>query len=290
MDKYIVYSNDLKSNKNNINPELAIWDNNSTKALYKNLSYNTIQYRIDECKKNNYSYLDLSDMGLKEIILTPDQIGQLIGIKYLFVNNNSLTSIDVSMFKSLEVLDVSNNIITILDNLPPNLIELCCTHNQITQIAPHDKLVRLDCSFNKLVNLSQYKNLQILKCTHNQIDKIIGYGSMTTLYCGNNPINEIHGLKLLHTLNCSNTDIINIDSLTKIKILICSKSKITNLNNDLPLEYLEIINTPINKLEYYPKLKDFVYDSNNNISLSSKYKIKNYYKQQTNRIVEFVVI
>ena len=68
------------------------------------------------------------------------------------------------------------------------------------------------------------------------------------------------------------------------------RSKLSEIDNNMPLEYLEISCSNINTIEYYPKLKDFIYNVNNKIMLSNMYKINKYYKQKDNRIIEFLII
>lgn len=290
MKKYKVYENDLKFKElREINPDDVEWNNINIKKNYNNINCDNIEYRILECKNNNDTYLDLSNMNLTKLIVEDKYINELVNVKYLFLNNNKLDKIDLSLFKYLEVLDISYNNLTEIINLPLTLRELCCNNNNLTFIESHNNLVRLECSNNKLIELNNYPNLELLKCENNRLINISSYPVLKKLYCMSNPLISIKENHLLEILNCSMTDITELINFSNLKELICTNSKLHTINKTNPLQYLEISHSAITKLDYFPKLKDFIYANTTDLLISPKYKIKNYTKLKGHVIIVFEI-
>ena len=63
--KYIVYENDLKyKQKRNLDKSKIIWYDDNLNYLYSNVDLDTFEYRLAESKKNEYMYLDITNMDL----------------------------------------------------------------------------------------------------------------------------------------------------------------------------------------------------------------------------------
>jgi len=110
-----------------------------------------IQKRFAYAHLNNY--LDLSNLELFDLPKIPDE---LYNIKYLFINDNKLTNIDLKPFADLQVIDVSNNPIRTIDIIPDNLEELVCNCCELEHIIFHKNLKKLHCSSNLLENIEEY--------------------------------------------------------------------------------------------------------------------------------------
>ena len=84
----------------------------------------------------------------------------------LDLNNFGLMHIPNSIIKlkKLEFLNLNNNKLTYLPNLPKSLRLLYCDHNKIKGI-PASNIEELHCSYNNLLYLSNdMPNLEILEC------------------------------------------------------------------------------------------------------------------------------
>jgi len=281
-DKYIVYDNDLKYKMSRkIDPSRALWDTEDYKR-----DHDSLEYRMSECKKNNYLYLDLSNMGLKNI---PNLDDKYKNIKYLFINNNKLSSCeDIMHFKLLEVLDVSHNRLTHIEMLPNTLHELVCCDNEIIDIVGHKNLLRLDCSNNKINMFHSYDNLKLLICDNNKVEKLQQYNKLAKLICNNNPLHTLGNQPSVNYLDCSNTLLKELgDEYDNLKTLICNNTNIRVLPNKLNIIILEIVNTKINQLEYYKTLKNFVFNNTDGLNIDTKYNVTTCRKQHNIFHVEF---
>jgi len=210
------------------------------------------------------NYLDLSDCNLATIPEIPSYAHSII---YLFLYNNNLTSFTTSpaidTFVHLVAIDISNNIITIVTNLPPNLIELTCNNCKITSICDHAKLERLDCSHNALTEISpRYPKLSYLNCSYTAIAEIPSYDTLIELMCHDN------------------TNLQHIGNYPKIKKADISDTNIQSISpHTYPnIEFAQFINSPITHLPYMPSLTNIVISDNNNISLDERYRIHKYIK------------
>jgi Leucine-rich repeat (LRR) protein len=275
--KYTVYKNDLKFRKHrNIVKKLAIFENDDTKDHYE-INMDTINYRIEESKNNDYTCLDLSNLELTYI---PDfkhdkNYDKLKNIKYLFINNNKIGKIsdNINQFPNLEVLDISSNNLLSIDIMPLKLLELTCHNNKLTEICSSNTLTKLDCSFNEILKLNNYNNLFDLLCNNNKLININTFSKINRIICKNNPIINISSQPLVTYLDCSATNLTKINNMANIKHFLCNETNISDVSNLLSVETLEIINSKVEKLHFLPKLKQILYINTQNILINSKYKI-----------------
>lgn len=273
--KYIVYENDLKFQKfRNLDPEKIIWSIEDLEKKYYNENLDTPEYRYKECiEKNNQGYLDLSHLNLKKIPQVPKQIS--ITIKYLFLNNNELEDLNgIEQFVNLEVLDVSNNNLIYINNIPNTLLELTCRFNKINKLPILSKLKILDCTSNKITRLEYYPNIEILICQDNEIKNIPEYPFLKKLICRNNKLEIINSYEYLEYLDCSFNNIVKINKCSILKDLLCRNNKLNSIPEELfELKYLDIHDNYLNILEFYPKLKELYCNVDGIKKLSSKYKV-----------------
>lgn len=295
-EKYIVYKNDLKFKKfRNIDPDKAIFDSDDVEYKNNNVDCDTLVYRLEDCKKNNYSLLDLSYLNL---ITIPDirkfnDYDKLKNIKMLFLHDNSLKSLgnELNYFENLEILDVSSNNLTNIEYLPLTLIELACHNNNLTNIISHNLLKRLDCSSNNLESLNNFDLLEQLVCDKNQLKTLNSFQNMTRLICKFNPIIKIGSLPKVSYLDCSNTSLSGTfgqdNIFTNLEYLLINKTNISSLSTNLRIKTLEMAGSKITKLPYIPSLKYILFNKNEHFMLNDKYKIHSYSEKNNDCYMEF---
>ena len=277
--KYVVYKNDLKFSEF-IDPEMSIWDKDVEKKYHSNV-YKLLKYRIYDCKKNNFEYLDISYLNLDKLpnFTEHKYYNNLKKIKYLFVHNNNISDIGNSLdiFENLEVLDISNNKLTSINSLPDTLKELVCHNNKLIKICTSDSVTILDCSFNSLTKLQNYPMLHTLMCEDNNIDFLRSFFNIKHITCKNNPITKISDQPILEFLNCENTKIQGrISEMPYLEWLICHDTNINDIATLKSLKHIEMTNCTLLTFPYIQSLCDILCDLNAELLLNSKYKLKHY--------------
>jgi len=209
------------------------------------------------------------DLSYKQLYTIPQC---KYNIRFLFINNNSLTSIDLSLFTHLEVIDVSDNEITTIANYPKTLKELVCRNNKIKCLTTIDALERLDCSDNLIKHIPSFPNIVKIICSNNGICKINTFSNLQYLCCDNNPIIQINKQPNLIFANCSNTKLHGIiTDFPLLQKLVCNHTSVIDVI--LPcIQLIEIVNTKVMTLSYNPCLEYIT--CNNEIKLDEKYVIK----------------
>ena len=94
-------------------------------------------------------------MSHNNISIVPVELSGLVMLKTLSLGFNKLTSIfDLSQMADLTDLNVNNNQLSLLPNLPLNLISLHLKSNHLTslpqELSQLSKLIDLDASFNNI--------------------------------------------------------------------------------------------------------------------------------------------
>lgn len=276
--KYMVYESDIKhKNLREIDIDKAIWENPNLKEKYLCTDTDSVIYRIDESKKNNYYYLDLSGLKLS-VLPNLTKYPELKKIKILFINNNHFKTLDsiILFFEQLEIIDISNNELETIKSLPQTIIEFVCEHNKLTSLPSSRNLKRLICSNNRIEMLSPYDNVEKIIANNNLIKKFNTYSKLKYLIICQNPLENISEQPNLTYLDCSKT---NLNGKIRVPILypllkefICHY---TNIQEIIPHTSLQDINfsyTLVKKLDYMKGLKYLSY-SNFDIQLDSRYKI-----------------
>lgn len=229
-----------------------------------------VELKIKEAIETNY--LDLSYLNLIEL---PEIQESLKNIEYLFINNNNIKTLKISFFQNITVIDLSDNPITEINYLPPNLIELVCNNCKIENMCPHNSIKKIHCINNNLTEIQNYSNLIDLQCGENNLKTIPSLLKLEYLSCYDNPIIKINFLPILKTLNCDNTLLENIiDFAPSLKYLSCCNTKILDISNLKDLNEIELIDSKINTIPFISELKSIIIN-NMNINISPKYKIKN---------------
>jgi Leucine-rich repeat (LRR) protein len=273
--KINIYRQDLKNAEFRIidkDKYDLVFDNNETEQEYYNQKLDTLDLRLKEFEKENYQFLDLSNLGIDNL---PNLDKKLCSkVKYLFLNNNNFTIFpNLDIFININVLDIAHNKIKVIDNIPNILNELVCSNNLLEKINIPNNLKILICSNNKLKNIRS-SNLEILNCEYNFITEINNQPNLKKLLCQKNNIIKLENMNNLEYLDVSyNSKIEKIINMPKLKDLLANSIPnlfLGDLNN---LEYLEIYDSFIENLYYLPKLKDLHCYINSIKNMSSEYKI-----------------
>ena len=247
---------------------------------------------IDNAKKDNYTFIDLTKLNLTFIPdFTKHKNYNLIkNIKYLFVSGNKLESVGKTIFDqfpNLTVLDLSFNNLIELHYISPLLDQLSINNNELTSLPDLKNLTLLEVSNNNLFSLETCDNLKSLLIDFNNLTEIKTFNKLEYLTCRNNNIKKIFPQPELFHLNCSSNDIELIENMPKLTHLICHYNKnLSNIDNTInKLISFEFSHTSINNLVYMKSLKHIVCTYNikkNNINISEEYKIKEYIKSHHN--------
>ncbi len=139
----------------------------------------------------------------------------------LNVNDNDLTSLDLSKNTALKWLDCSNNQLASLD------------------VSKNPQLDNLDCSENKLTSLDLTQNTKLteLKCRHNQLKTLDTSGcalSLTYLDCGDNQLTklDVSGNTRLRVLSCDANELTSLElgRNDNMCVLECADNNLKNLD------------------------------------------------------------
>lgn len=208
-----------------------------------------VKKRIKQFIKNNDSFLDLSNLELKNI----PEFDNIQNIERLNLSDNYITKIEnVDDLKYLRELNLSNNNIEEINNISKltQLTTLNLTNNQI----------------KKIYGLEDCLNLKNLYLGSNKIDKIEGLDKLYKLLrlhlYGNNisKLENLNNLKELEELFLGGNNIIkieNIDKLLRLNTLNIYENKIEvieNLENLENLRELVIHDNPLRKIDGLRKL------------------------------------
>ncbi len=284
--KYEVFKSDLKNKKlNNIDPKRAIWDKKIEDEYY-NTNYDTFEHRILECIKDGGKILDLKYLDLTEFpsseFLKKFKSDLVKNLEEIYISNNKIKEIpaDMSIYKSLRVLDLSLNQLTQINCiLPETLIEITCHNNFIEKFSlSNTKSLRiLDINNNNITtitNLENIKNLEVLLAHYNKIKEIPSLLKLRKLVINNNHVENLINFTSLVYLDCSNCNIKKIENVPKIRDLLCSNNQYLSKLVQIPnVKYLEIINTNIKKLDYFENLHELICNYNQITEISNKYKV-----------------
>ncbi len=150
--------------------------------------------------------LDLSGLGIGDLT----GISHFTALERLNVNNNRLTSLDVSKNTRLTSLYCATNALEQLDVTGcPELVDLNCERNRLTELnlAGNPKLVQLYCRHNSLTQLDVSRNLELvfIETFDNSLTSFdcsmlkkleflhIDYNKLTTLNMSGNPAQKDSG-------------------------------------------------------------------------------------------------
>ncbi|VBB31532.1 unnamed protein product [Acanthocheilonema viteae] len=195
--------------------------------MYLDLSHNVIK------EIANFELMNLP--LLKELRINNNQINYIAPmafmnvplLEHLYLKNNLISSIETGrlfqVFKNLEVLDLSENMLTKVPSFKElfNLRQIHLNHNKIS------KIETLAFSSNKKLQLISLQNNQITAMSRNSFDSL---DELVILNLANNAIKKIErvmldGMRNLQQLNLRNNSLSVLENLT-----FTSVSQITTLD------------------------------------------------------------
>jgi Leucine-rich repeat (LRR) protein len=157
------------------------------------------------------AFTNLTELYLQENLLTSLDVSNNTSLTILICLSNELTSIDISTNTALTVLNCDVNQLTSLEISQNIALEsLGCSYNQLTNldVSQNTALTALDCSRNELTSLDVSQNSKItsLGCGGNELTSLdISQNSkITSLGISNNPMT---------CLNLKNSNNIAISSI-----------------------------------------------------------------------------
>jgi Leucine-rich repeat (LRR) protein len=206
------------------------------------LPYDRIYEDIPNIELTTSKFVKLSDITMFNKIP--------LDVEYLDISDIRLIEIPsiVKKFVNLKVLNLNNNNVSYINNLPDSIILLYCEHNNIQFL-------------NKLPN-----SLLVIHCCRNRINNITNLPQhIENIHCSNNVINSLHSLpNSMHTLHCSNNSMETLELPNSLVRLSCSNNNLTKLDFTQNLEYVDISINNIKRLDYFPdSITDFYYYKNN---------------------------
>lgn len=207
--------------------------------------------------------------------LIKDNNYELNEIYMIIINDTPITNITgLAYFNSLKCLNIANNNINKLSELPNNIEEIDCSGNCLTCLTLSSRIKRLNCSNNKIKSIFS-DSLEILYCTGNLIEDI-NCKSLVKLTCDNNRITMLNNVRNLLYLNCANNNILQIPNIPYCQELYINGNQLKNISIDSKwtIKVLYAYNNPIETIGYILSLREFSCDNKDNIVISDMYKIK----------------
>lgn len=228
------------------------------------------------------------DLSKKSLTSLPKNIPT--SILNLFIENNKFTSLSLKHLTNIQVVDVSDNNITNIDNLPPNIRELSCRSNniQVLDLSPYKKLKIVDCTDNKISKIIPNNCLESLVANHNELVVIPTFNNLTRLEVNNNIISSFGYFKKLDVFVCSNNKIkeINPEQFPNIRHLHCYSNIINKFFEYDNLKKLDAHNNNFDVLPFCKKLEHAVTDKKV-YKISKRFNVNNIIKYE-NGVVEMI--
>jgi hypothetical protein len=286
---YIVYRNDLKNKLyNKIDSKNAIWYEKDLKDIHETVDTDSVSYRIEECKREKYYYIDLSHLNqekVNEFFSSAFFEENKTKILHVFAEACDITTLpDLKQMTKLETLNVSHNNLVKLTNLPHSLIELEATNNKLIKV--HSKLrnvERLNLSFNNLSELVNLRKCKTLNISNNKFDKFTSKCPFVyELNLSNNNLTSVDSSLIpnVETLNISHTNIEVIANLEKLHLLIGQNSKLKTIGNLGQIISLDIAGSCVKKIPYERTLRTVNIHDDPDLEIHTKYKVDNHIKNK----------
>ena len=183
-----------------------------------------------EKKEKNIKELHLINYKLKEI---PD-LTKFINLEILNLSNNEITNIQ-NIPQTVHTLIISNNKIKKLINVPLNIKILYINKNLLNEInIIESEIVELYCDKNKLTTINYSKNLRILSCSYNKISNLDNMiNTIINCNCSHNKIKYFNNLsESLLYFNCSFNQLFVFEQIPEnLIVLNINNNKLLELNN-----------------------------------------------------------
>jgi hypothetical protein len=266
--KILIYKNDLKFNDDIT--EDSDFDTDNIKEMYSHYKKKPkIELRIKDCELENYNYLDLSNLGLDDELLS------------------KLLKLDKIIFilKKIEYLDLSSNKLTKTINLDSykNIIYFNISRNEICGAFEDNNIIELNCEYNNITSVVS-NSIQKLNACSNNITTI-SVPKIKILLINDNKLNKLDTLEHVEYMECINNNIKTIGKYNKLKEIFIANNLIEDIDEMNELAILNCVNNPIKRIKHVGKLNIILCSTPN---ISSKYKIKNISKINSNYFINLV--
>ncbi len=198
-------------------------------------------------------FSDLYYLKLNENNISTIDVSNNLNLRYLYITDNNLTNINISQNERLHSLNLSGNNISAIDiSQNTSLQYLYLFKNTISSlnVTNHIQLKHLGCSYNSLttIDISQNTLLESLQVSDNYLNSlnIENNTLLELLSCSDNYLTDLNVTNhtALSKLYCSENQLKTLDlsnnaNLTKLS---CGSNSLTSLNlkngNNNLLEYL----------------------------------------------------
>ena len=171
-------------------------------------------------------------------------------LRGLTITNHISDLTGLEGFSNLTLLNISDNDISVISYLPPNLVTFHCANNRLTQLPTlPNTILYLKCSGNKLTSLPPLpQRLLLLECSHNQLSALpVLPNTLQNFYCSYNILN---GLPILPNsitdMGCAVNNLTSLPVLPPNLILLsCFSNPLLKCLPKLPLtlQFLELSGT-----------------------------------------------
>ncbi|MFV0571595.1 MAG: T9SS type A sorting domain-containing protein [Xanthomarina gelatinilytica] len=212
-------------------------------------------------------YLACNNLGIADLT----GIEAFINLTELYINDNNLSSIDLSGNTNLHTLFCSRNTLTQLDvSNNTALISLQCDDNQLTalDVSNNTSLMALICYLNNISTLDVSNNvaLQNLSVRENQLTTldVSNNTSLVSLVCSVNNLTtiDVSNNTALVLLECGETGLSTLDvsNNTNLSHLDCRGNNLTtlDLSNNIALDRLDC---------YFNGLTELDLSANSNLTI-----------------------
>lgn len=249
------YRNDIMQNTVFKPDEMKFYDA-ETERMYNDLKdKTTIDVRIEFAKHENFSYFNLSNLGL-----TNRKLEELFSL-----------SVIQDIMNKIEFLDLSHNNLTYYNyyNVFPNITKLEISFNKIEHSIETDILQELSCSDNKIPSIDS-PSIILLQASNNKLESI-NVPFAQCLRIENNKITSLGEMPNLNYLDCCKNKIKTINHLVSLEELFIADNEIEKFSCDLVnLVILDCARNPVKRITYMEKLKELTTSTN---VISQKYNV-----------------
>ena len=290
--KYTVYRNDIKyRDKNAIDIDRAEFENDDVMNDFLSGETDTIEYRLKECACEKFQVLDLAHMGsdVFDVLRSHPSFNQIaVRVEVLSANDCGIERLDdLSMFTSLQSLNIGDNDLTVLPKLPSSLEELIIDNNRIRVIPYMSKLKRLRARNNRIKRVHFSDSMESLNLSKNEnLTELAPLSRLYHLEIGQTGVTEVPVCPNLKYLDIKATGIQTLPELPNLHILACVGSQLSDISKLTNLYALVSTDSKVRRIHYIDTLQKFTYNSRhqNEIQFSKKYKAHRIFKNKNDII------
>jgi len=202
---------------------------------------------------------NLVELYLYENNLTALDLSMLQNLYMVECNNNQLTSLNIAGLQNLGEVDCSNNMLTDIDlSGIIYLGRIDCNENQITSLdfTETPEIYEIECRYNKIssLNISGLTNLYNLDCSYNELTQLdlSSAENLENLYCNNNQITSLSPISnYMSELECGENKLTTLDlsNVGEIQWLTCHENQLVSLTLNPSLGFLGCENNFLTSLD-----------------------------------------